>query len=288
MATGAPCRQDVTPLPQVQPPPYPPPHLSVPGPDPGPSGGQTEVPRPTQFSWSHLKTLASPRRPEIQQTVLILQDKGLAAWGGGGATRGQEGAQDPARGPLRGGSAQLPKGLPTSTPGSPRDSKRSPRPLFQHQQEMETKARASPGTSQQLRLVRKHNSGLPPRGPRRPSSTPTTSHLWAPLSKPRAGHPPRPSTLRLRVAQLPGPPACASLEHSSAPRPSQPLQRTRARRGWTRPLDEEAWPHKLGAPLCRHPGTWATRVQGASCLRFDRAETPKPTPRVATANRRTN
>ena len=106
----------------------PPPHLSVPGPDPGPSGGQTEVPRPPQFSWSHLKTLASPRRPEIQQTVLILQDKGLAAWGGGGATRGQEGAQDPARGPLRGGSAQLPKGLPTSTPGSPRDSKRSPRP----------------------------------------------------------------------------------------------------------------------------------------------------------------
>ena len=124
-----PCRQDVTPLLQVQPPPYPPPHTSLSRDlTLDRSGGQTEVPRPTQFSWSHFKTLASPRRLEIQQTVLILQDKGLAAWGGGEATRGQEGAQDPARGPLRGGSAQLPKGLPTSTPGSPRDSKRSPRP----------------------------------------------------------------------------------------------------------------------------------------------------------------
>ena len=126
----------------------------------------------------------------------------------------------------------------------------------------------------------------PPRGPRRPSSTPQTSHLWAPLSKPGAGHPPRPSTLRLGVAQLSGPPACASLEHRSAPRPSQPLQRPRARRGWNLPLGEEARPLKLGVPLCRHPGTRATRVQGASCLRFARARTPKPTLRVATANRR--
>lgn len=130
--------------------------------------------------------------------------------------------------------------------------------------------------------------GRPPRDPRSPSSTPRTSHLWASLSKPRAGRPPRPSTLRLRVAQLSGPPACASLEHRSARLPSQPLQRPRARTGWTLPLDEEARPHKLGAPLCRHPATRATRVQGASCLRFDRAQTPKLTPRVATANRRMN
>lgn len=54
----------------------PPQHLGVPGPDPGPSGGQTEVSRPTQFSRSHFKTLASPCRLGIQQTVLVLRDKG--------------------------------------------------------------------------------------------------------------------------------------------------------------------------------------------------------------------
>lgn len=58
--------------------------------------------------------------------------------------RGQEVAQVPALGPQRGGSTQLPEGLPTPMPGGPRDSKRAPRPSFQHQQEMETKAKASP------------------------------------------------------------------------------------------------------------------------------------------------
>ena len=50
-------RDSSTPSPVSAPPPQ---HLSVPGPDPGPSGGQTEVSRPTQFSRSHFKTLASP------------------------------------------------------------------------------------------------------------------------------------------------------------------------------------------------------------------------------------
>lgn len=52
---------------------------------------------------------------------------------------------------------------------------------------------------------------------------------------------------------------------------------------WVTRLGPPNWGHHYA-----HTGPRATRVQGASCLRSARARTPKPTPRVATVNRRVN
>lgn len=182
--------------------------------------------------------------------------QGLSSLGRWRSNEGPGGGPGPCPGTPEGWQHTAARGAPDAHAWGPAGQQTSSTPLIPAPTGNGNKSQSFTGTSQQLRLIRKHNPGWPPRGPRRPSSTPQTSHLWAPLSKPRAGHPPRPSTLRLGVAPLSGPPACASSEHRSAPRPSQPLQRPRARRGWNLPLGEEARPPKLGAPLCarRHVG----------------------------------